>query len=606
MTEQIPTTNTRATPFKVEEDLGDRVMWISVSSEMPVDRHFGTEILVHDKKSIDLKFLSGGTAPLLLDHDPRKQIGVVEETQLDVAGRRLRAKVRFGKGSEASEVYDDVMDKIRQNVSIGYMINKTESDEKTEVVRVIGWSPMEVSIVSIPADSSVGVHRTQEPQIKPKEHEMSEDKAIDVDAVVRAAVEKAQATMQATLDKRDIDAEARLSQVRIETSAMMALGARHNLTAKAEEFAAAGKPLSEFRGYVLENLPKDEPLERGGIGMTTKEVDSFSIMRLMRAKVGGDRERKEASFELSVCNAAAESMPSKEDRGGFRIPTDVMDTWGKRDLSAGVDTQLVGTEHRAGSFIDALRNKMSVMQAGATILGGLHGNVDIPGKNAVSTMTWVSSEGGASTESEPTFRTVSLTPNDASVFTDMTRRMRQQSSPDIEALVRADIVMAIALGLDLAALQGSGSSGQPQGVLNVSGIGKPTAFAGVNPTFAEVVLMETTLANANALSGNLAYIGRTNMYGALKTTVKDAGSGQFVVEPGGTVNGYNYIQSNQGTDGNLYFGNWSDVLIGMWGGLDLVMDESALATSNGLRMYVWQTVDVAVRHAASFAYNNDT
>lgn len=606
MTEQIPTTNTRATPFKVEEDLGDRVMWISVSSEMPVDRHFGTEILVHDKKSIDLKFLSGGTAPLLLDHDPRKQIGVVEETQLDAAGRRLRAKVRFGKGSEASEVYDDVMDKIRQNVSIGYMINKTESDEKTEVVRVIGWSPMEVSIVSIPADSSVGVHRTQEPQIKPKEHEMSEDKAIDVDAVVRAAVEKAQATMQATLDKRDIDAEARLSQVRIETSAMMALGARHNLTAKAEEFAAAGKPLSEFRGYVLENLPKDEPLERGGIGMTTKEVDSFSIMRLMRAKVGGDRERKEASFELSVCNAAAESMPSKEDRGGFRIPTDVMDTWGKRDLSAGTDTQLVGTEHRAGSFIDALRNKMSVMQAGATILGGLHGNVDIPGKNAVSTMTWVSSEGGASTESEPTFRTVSLTPNDASVFTDMTRRMRQQSSPDIEALVRADIVMAIALGLDLAALEGSGSSGQPQGVLNVSGIGKPTAFAGVNPTFAEAVLMETTLANANALSGNLAYIGRTNMYGALKTTVKDAGSGQFVVEPGGTVNGYNYIQSNQGTDGNLYFGNWSDVLIGMWGGLDLVMDESALATSNGLRMYVWQTVDVAVRHAASFAYNNDT
>ena len=606
MTEQIPTTNTRATPFKVEEDLGDRVMWISVSSEMPVDRHFGTEILVHDKKSIDLKFLSGGTAPLLLDHDPRKQIGVVEETQLDVAGRRLRAKVRFGKGSEASEVYDDVMDKIRQNVSIGYMINKTESDEKTEVVRVIGWSPMEVSIVSIPADSSVGVHRTQEPQIKPKEHRMSEDKAIDVDAVVRDAVEKAQATMQATLDKRDIDAEARLSQSRIETSAMMALGARHNLTAKAEEFAAAGKPLSEFRGYVLDNLPKGEPLERGGIGMTTKEVDSFSIMRLMRAKVGGDRERKEASFELSVCNAAAESMPSKEDRGGFRIPTDVMDTWGKRDLSAGTDTQLVGTEHRAGSFIDALRNKMSVMQAGATILGGLHGNVDIPGKNAVSTMTWVSSEGGASTESEPTFRTVSLTPNDASVFTDMTRRMRQQSSPDIEALVRADIVMAIALGLDLAALEGSGSSGQPQGVLNVSGIGKPTAFAGVNPTFAEAVLMETTLANANALSGNLAYIGRTNMYGALKTTVKDAGSGQFVVEPGGTVNGYNYIQSNQGTDGNLYFGNWSDVLIGMWGGLDLVMDESALATSNGLRMYVWQTVDVAVRHAASFAYNNDT
>lgn len=601
--------NHRSMLLRIDEQIDDRSMWISVSSEEPVDRWFGTEILVHDKKSLDLEFFGGGSAPLLLDHDPRKQIGVVEEAQLDNAGRRLRAKVRFSKSGMASEVYDDVVDAIRQNVSVGYSINKTESDEKTEVVRVIGWSPMEVSIVSIPADTSVGVSRSQEPTnnkpSEPKGNTMT-DKVIDVDSVVADAVAQATRDMQAKLDQRDADQTAKLEQVRQDTSAMMALGARHSMTDKAQEFAASGKSLSEFRGHVLDNMPEGVPLERGDIGLDKREIEEFSIMRLIRAKTGGERERKDAGFELEACRAAEDKLPSDQKTNGFRLPEDIMHNWSQRDLAAGTDTQLVGTEHRAGSFIDALRNEMSVMQAGATILGGLTGNVDIPGKNAVSSMAWISSEGGNATESEPTFRTVSLTPKDASVYTDMTRRMRQQSSPAIEALVRADIVMAVALGLDLAALEGSGSSGQPEGVLNVTGINKPTAFAAANPTFAEVVAMETAIADDNALRGKLAYIGRTNMYGALKTTVKDAGSGQFVVEPGGTVNGYNYIQSNQGTDGNLYFGNWSDVMIGMWGGLDLVVDEAALALSNGLRLFAWQTVDVATRHAQSFCYNNDT
>jgi hypothetical protein len=95
------------------------------------------------------------------------------------------------------------------------------------------------------------------------------------------------------------------------------------------------------------------------------------------------------------------------------------------------------------------------------------------------------------------------------------------------------------------------------------------------------------------------------MYGALKTTTKDSGSGQFVVEPGNTINGYRAIVSNQVTSGDLYFGNFSDLLIGMYGGLDITVDPYTSSSTGTVRIVALQTADVAVRHAVSFAFNND-
>jgi len=107
-----------------------RTAMIAVSSEEPVARSFGNEVLEHTKEAIDLSFLASGRAPLLLDHDPEKQIGVVESVELDESTRRLRAKVRFGKGALAREAFDDVVDGIRTNISVGYSINKIEKKDK--------------------------------------------------------------------------------------------------------------------------------------------------------------------------------------------------------------------------------------------------------------------------------------------------------------------------------------------------------------------------------------------------------------------------------------------------------------------------------------------
>lgn len=575
-------------------DEGTRRVRIAVSSEEPVRRSFGNEILDHSAKSIDLSFLNSGRAPLLDGHDPNRQIGVVENVTLD-PDRRLRAVVRFSRSELGESVFQDFKDGIKGNISVGYEV-KRMVQEGDENYRVIDWSPREISAVSIPADVTVGMGRADEAKlsntkteniIEERKDEMSE---FDIDAV-KAEVREATAK-----EVRENTAK--------EVARIYELGARHQQSDLASKAVAEGKGLDQFRGELLEVIG-NKPLENTEIGLNEKEVRQFSVMKAIRAMANpaDAKAQAEARFELEASEAAqrATGMSAR----GVMLPADVLRGWAQRDINSSDDSTLIAEDYRGGDFIDVLRNASSVMQAGATTLQGLQGNVVIPKKTAASAAGWIATEGGAASETEATFGSVTMAPKVVGGFSDMTRIMLQQSSLDVENLIRSDLAAGIATAIDLGALQGSGSSGQPTGIKNTSGINNPTDFAAANPTFAEVVAMETAVAEDNALLGSLAYILPASMYGALKTATKDSGSGQFVVEPDGNINGYNAIVSNQVTAGDLYFGNFADLLVGFYGGLDLTVDTSALATSGGLRVIALQTMDVAVRSAVSFAVNND-
>lgn len=560
-----------------------RTVEIAVSSELPVERSFGKEILVHEPGAVDLGFFASGRAPLLLDHDMEKQIGVVESVELS-ADRKLRAKVRFGRSALAQEVFQDVVDGIRGNVSVGYRVNKMErSAANKDEYLVRSWTAMEVSVVSIPADPSVGVGRstvaaepkpTVEPSIK-QEAKMADE--VNMDAV------RAEAAAAAARNASEI----------------VALGARHNVSDLAQKALAEGKSIDQFRGEVLEVIG-NKPLENKEIGLSKKERQEYSVVRAIRALSNPtDRAAQEAArFELEASAAAARAYGTTAQ--GVMVPAEVLGNWGKRDLNTSDDNEIVATNLMAGDFIDVLRNASSVMQAGARMMPGLVGNVAIPKKTAASSGGWISTEGGAASESEPTFGTVSLTPKTVGAFSDMTRQLILQSTPSIEALVRDDLTQALALAIDAGALKGTGLSGQPTGIYATSGI-NTDSFAGATPTWSEIVGLETLVAEDNALLGNLSYIVPAGLYGTLKTTAKATNQAIFAVDPDGTMNGYRTIVSNQATAGYLLFGNFSDCLIGMWGGLDLTVDPYTSSNTGTVRVVALQSVDVAVRHAVSFA-----
>ena len=573
-------------------DEKNRRVRVGVSSESPVDRSFGREVLGHRAEDIDMEFMSSGTAPFLLDHDMTKQIGVIEEFKLDETAKRTIAVVRFGKSALAREVFEDVKDGIRMNISVGYKINKMErvSDDKGDYYRA-NWTPLEVSSVAVPADQSkaVGVGRSEtnlnfKQEIK-MEKEIKQD--INLDEVRSKTVEEAKAEFKRN-SKEIID-----------------LAVRHNKRDLADKAISEGISVEEFRGVLLENIANDKPLETpSDIGMTAKEVKRFSVVKALRA-LANPTDRKaqaDAAFEFECSEEAARQNGTTAQ--GIMLPADVLAQWGQRDINSSDDSTLIPQDFKGGDFIDVLRNQSSVMAAGATMLRGLSGSVVIPKKTAASSGGWIATEGNAASESEFTSGSVTMSPKVIGAYTDVTRLLLQQSSLDIENLIRDDLTQSIAIAIDLGALAGSGSSGQPTGVKNTSGV-NTTTFAAANPTFAEIVGMESAVAADNALLGNLSYICKPADYGTLKTTSKDSGSGQFVVEPDGRMNGYNVVRSNQVTSGDFYFGNFGDLLIGMYGSLDITVDPYSLSNTGSIRIVALQTVDVAVRHAVSFCVSND-
>jgi HK97 family phage major capsid protein len=568
-----------------------RVVRMGVSSEEPVERSFGMEVLGHSAEDINMEFISSGRAPLLLDHDMEKQIGVIEEFKLDETAKRTTAVVRFGKSALAREVFEDVADGIRMNISVGYRVDKlTRMNKDDETYYKAQWTPMEVSSVSVPADQSrlVGVGRSKDKQtINNIEVITMENKDINLEEVRTQTIDEAKAEFKRN-SKEIID-----------------LAARHNKRDLADKAIADGVSVEEFRGVLLENISNNQPLETPSeIGMSKEEVRDFSLIKAIRAMANpSDRKAQEdAAFEFE-CSAEAARQYGK-DAQGIMLPAEVLRSWGKRDLNTSDDSTLVAEDYRGNDFIDILRNESSVMQAGATILRGLQGNVVIPKKTAGASAGWIATEGAASAESEFTAGSVTMTPKVIGAHTDVTRLLLQQSSLDVENLIRDDLTKSIATAIDLGALAGSGSSGQPTGIASTSGI-NTTTFAAANPTWAEIVAMESAVANDNALTGSLGYICRPADFGTLKTTEKATGTAQFVVSPDNSMNGYNVVRSNQVTSGDFYFGNFADLLIGMYGGLDITVDPYALSTSGGVRIVALQTVDVAVRHAVSFCKSSD-
>lgn len=578
-------------------DEENRRAMIAVSSEEPVQRSFGMEVLEHSPEAIDMAFLASGRAPLLMDHNPERQIGVIESVSLD-DDRRLRAQVRFSRNALGDEAFTDVLDGIRANISVGYSIEKLEkSGADTYIAK--RWTPMEASLVSIPADKSAGVGRSQSVTADEVRAETTPEKP------VIKITDTGGNTMSEEIDVAAVEAQARKAAQK-DASAIVELGARHNRSDLASESIRDGLTIDQFRGKLLEEIGSEKALVNQDIGLTQKERQRFSLIRAIAAMANpSDRRAQEAAAFEFECSAAAAKQYGREARG-VMLPNEVMTGW-KRDLNTSDDSAVIDTDFRAGDFIDVLRNTSSVMMAGARQLTGLQGDIAIPKQLTASTAAWLAAEGNDVANSEPTFGQVTMTQRDLGVYTQVTRRMMQSAAMDIEAVVRDDLARSIALGLDAAALSGSGASGQPTGIKNTAGINSVdfgTAPVLV-PSYAQVVEMETAVGTDNALVGNLAYILNASMAGALKTTEKASGTAMFVWEPGNTLNGYQAIVSNQAAAGDLYFGDFDSLLLGFWGGLDILVDQYSNSLSGTVRIRAIQTMDVAVRHAVSFCLGND-
>ena len=574
-----------------------RTVTLAFASETPVDRWWGVEILECSASAMRQTRLVTG-ANLLCDHDARDVIGVIESVELG-ADRIVRAVVRFGKSARAEEVWQDVKDGIRRNVSVGYLVHRAvlaEERDGLETYRVTDWEPYEISLVSVPADASVGVGRS-----------------------LPAPVAAAPVTLSSTEEKRTMDPQATPTN-----SAVPAQPVQRN---HAVEIAAIGKTFKGGdalaldaiqRGLTVEDFQAEavrhltaQPKPTADIGMTDKEVRQFSIVRALHALANpmDQRARSAAAFEFEASTAAAQKQ-GREARG-IMLPYDVARASDLIKGTANKGGNLVATELLSGSFIDILRNAMVLTGMGVPTLSGLVGDIAIPKQTGAATAYWVA-EDGAPTQSGQTVGQVAMSPKTLGAFTDISRKLLLQSSIDVESMVQKDLAMVLALAIQQAAINGSGASNQPKGVMTFV---NPTVVGGANgaaPTWDHIVGLETAVSVANADIGTLSYLTNAKVRGKLKTTSKVSGQNGFIWENGATpLNGYgcavtNAMPSNltKGTGTNLssaIFGNWADMVIGMWGSLDLTVDTVTLGTTGAVRVIALQDVDIALRNTESFA-----
>ncbi len=622
----------------------ERTVEIAFSSEAPVVRWWGIEVLSHDPGAMDMSRMESG-GPVLMDHNTRDLVGVVEECRCD-EDKKGRALVRFSKSARAEEVFQDILDGIRKNVSVGYDVNDAKeldpkemprelvelaAREKLPVYRVSSWTPMEVSMVAVPADPTVGVGRAEETAGRdspppPVEAAVRADPAVDLKRNEESAAPQAPGKILASAaegrevrvmpEEKKQSPDEILAAERARVEEINALCSRHNMPAELRDKAIReGASIEAFRGTVLERIGTEKPLlpPPGEVGMTKKEDREYSIVRALLASATGDWSK--AGFELEVSRGIAKKV-GKESKGFF-LPTDLqvrapLSTTVPAAGGAAVQTTIY-------PLIELLRNRMMVRNMGASVFSGLSGNVAFPRQTAAATLYWTGEVPGADvTESEATFDQAVLTPKTAQATTAYSRQLLAQASIDIESFVRNDLVRINALGLDLAAINGSGSANQPRGILNQTGIGSVAGGTnGLAPGWSHVVGLESAVAIANADLGELGYLTNTPVRGKLKQVQKatyldfiwkDAPGGNGI----GEMNGYKAGASNQvpanltkgtsvGVCSAILFGNWTELLIGEWGVLELITDPYAQKKKGNIEVTSFIMADINVRHAVSFA-----
>jgi HK97 family phage major capsid protein len=454
----------------------------------------------------------------------------------------------------------------------------------------------------------------------PEENKTSDKHEIDIEVNVTKDID------QSNEKKVDIDAEKEKwkKEESKRTNEILAISEKHGMPELARKFIEEGKDPNEFGLAVLEAKGKIEKVDekKGDLGLSDQEIKQFSFIKAIRAMASalngeGNSWSKHAPYEKEISDAYSKKM-GKEARGVF-IPREILY---HKDLNVGTATaggNLVATELLASSFIELLRNRMVTRQLGATILGGLQGNIAIPRQSGGATAYWIT-EGTSPTESQQTFDQVTMTPKTIGAFTDITRKLILQSSIDVENLVRMDLAKVIAIELDRVAVNGSGSGAEPTGILKTSGIGN-VGTSPAAPTYSDVIALWTALSVDNADFGSLSYLTTPGVCAKLMQTFTNTGtSAEIPVWKGGpgdgSMIGFNAVVSNQvpsdlgsssgATSGistfhALLFGNWSDLLIGEWSGMDLLIDPYTHSTSGTVRTVILMDADIAVRHPESFA-----
>ena len=538
----------------------------TIATETPVMRQNGEEeILVMHPTNVELHTKD---LPLLENHDHSKQIGVVENIRF--VGKKLMAKIRFANDEYSQTLKQDVDDKIRSNLSIGYRILDYFYENGKKMVNK--FSIHEVSLVPIPADANSGIGRNS-----------------DLSYSVRNIEFKKGKEMKTTTRSE-----------RQEVAEIVALGNQHNMSDVAQTYIENGNSLEQFRAYVLENICTDKPLpETKAPAFNKGHKEEYSVLNALK----GCLDPKHRGFEFEVSKDLQRTQPLKNEHGVI-IPLEQL---GQRTMTVGNLAGNVSDISDAGKLIPFVQRKGLYQSMGVTTFSDMSSDVKIPRGTSAVTIGFDNLDGTDTiAESTPTMNSVSMSPTSLTGLVVLSHKLVQQSSVDMENYIRNLMGDSVANKIDLAVIHGSGSSNQPTGMLNATGINTETYSSAI--AYADLANALSTLATDSIPLNGLSWVVNPAEYATLQVKDKGTDTGQFLLEAGfnandinqvGTMLGYPCYVSEHVPAGEVLLTRGQHSALGFFGGLELDVDPYHSFSTGDIGIRVIQDLDFQVLNANS-------
>lgn len=387
----------------------------------------------------------------------------------------------------------------------------------------------------------------------------------------------------------------------------------------------------EFRGYnsTIDELTKkiEEAEEReeaarrnaafaasngkSGVDPETREKEEIS----QRASITKAIRNATAGIALDGAEKEMDEIARQENRNaGVSTPENSKVNIPMSFLRATAQTVSEDSGSYGGSLVvdQAPRVQMGFSPAsvidslGATRLRNLQGgDIPLPVANDYS-FAWLA-ETGAITQQKNTISGPTLSPNRLGAAVEISNRLLAQASMDVEAIIRAKIIKGYENAINVAAINGSGSSNQPEGILNNGSVGSGSSVNADVPTKALVAELVKLVMEADSTMDSLAFLGSPATDYLLSTTLLDSGSGKFIKELKDQLLGYRFVSSTHvpqlSSNEVLIFGNWSELFIGEWGSISVLSDPYSAALANSVRLVLNGHADVAIAQPGAFAAN---
>lgn len=574
-------------------DAEKRTIRFSFSSDSPVERYYGDEILDHNPSSIRLDRIRDG-GPLLLEHDTEELIGVVED--VSVEGGKCYANVRFSKSEAGQAALEDVRDGIRRNVSVGYNVHKMRLESESgdrKSYRITDWEPLEVSLVSVPADSSVGIGRSKN----------SEENEV----LIEANMEKEKETPAPAAPSQVEVNQRAITQERNRSADILKFGKEFRCEGEAADAVTKGTSFEDFREVVF---ARELKARRASPAPPLSEMQSEAKAKysFIRAVSLLSENKPLDGFEGEV---EKELRKHSRTAKGNVFPCEVFGVH-RRTMTAGTASAggyTVASDILGSEFIAKLDNPPVVERLGARRLAGLSGDVILVKQTGGATAYWLG-EGGTVTTSDLAFGQLALTPNRLQVCLPLTKQLMVQSSMDVEAMAREDANKRLSIATDRAAFQGLGAAGEPKGLFSYD-----TSTSGINTiTYSGAAVFAKTREAVAAIGtdnvmGSPAFVIDWASWAKWSTKAIDAGSGKFLWNgsgESGDVNGYRGIVSQHLPSSKSVTGVFSEMILAYWDGVDVIVDPYSRKKEGIVEVSATILMDIGVRYPEAFCVSTDT